>query len=132
MSQNKTQPTSLPVKLFLDDIPDDQKRADSWKLYNLMERLTNTKGCMWGTSIVGFGEYHYKYITGREGDWFVCGFSPRKNALSIYLMCDLSQLSLEGLGKHKKGKGCLYIKKLEDIDFQVLERIVKTSIERLK
>ena len=58
MSQNKTQPTSLPVKLFLDDIPDDQKRADSWKLYNLMERLTNTKGCMWGTSIVGFGEYH--------------------------------------------------------------------------
>lgn len=97
-----------------------------------MERLTNTKGCMWGTSIVGFGEYHYKYKTGREGDWFVCGFSPRKNALSIYLMCDLSQLSLEGLGKHKKGKGCLYIKKLEDIDFQVLERIVKTSIERLK
>ena len=76
MSQNKTQPTSLPVKLFLDDIPDDQKRADSWKLYNLMERLTNTKGCMWGTSIVGFGEYHYKYKTGREGDWFLTGFAP--------------------------------------------------------
>jgi hypothetical protein len=96
-----------------------------------MERLTNAKGRMWGTSIVGFGEYHYKYKTGREGDWFICGFSPRKNALTLYLMCDLSQLSFEGLGKYKNGKGCLYIKKLRDIDFQVLERIVKSSINSL-
>ncbi|MCH1431353.1 MAG: DUF1801 domain-containing protein [Flavobacteriaceae bacterium] len=131
MSQNKTQPTSVPVKLFLNGIQEEEKRADIWKLYELMEHLTNAKGRMWGTSIVGFGEYHYKYKTGREGDWFICGFSPRKNALTLYLMCDLSQLSFEGLGKYKNGKGCLYIKKLRDIDFQVLERIVKSSINSL-
>jgi len=78
MSKNKTQPTSTPVKLFLDGILDDQKRTDSWKLYELMERLSGYKGQMWGTSIIGFGEYHYKYKTGREGDWFITGFPPGK------------------------------------------------------
>ena len=132
MKQNKTQKTNESVRLFLSSVAEEQKREDSYTLLNLMGEITQAEPHLWGTSTIGFGEYHYKYKTGREGDWFVCGFSPRKNALSIYLMCDLSQLSLEGLGKHKKGKGCLYIKKLEDIDFQVLERIVKTSIERLK
>lgn len=131
MSKNKTQPTSTPVKLFLDGILDDQKRTDSWKLYELMERLSGYKGQMWGTSIIGFGEYHYKYKTGREGDWFITGFSPRKNALTLYLMCDISYISFDGLGKYKTGKGCLYIKKLSDIDFAVLKRIVKTSIEKV-
>lgn len=130
MSQNKTQPTSVPVKLFLDGILEEEKRSDSWKLYHLMERLTGAKGQMWGTSIVGFGEYHYKYKTGREGDWFITGFSPRKNALTLYLMCDISYLSFDGLGKYKTGKGCLYIKRLNDIDFNTLEKIVKASIER--
>lgn len=129
MSQNKTQPTSLPVKLFLDGIVEEEKRADSWRLYKLMERLTGAKGQMWGTSIVGFGEFHYKYKTGREGDWFITGFSPRKNALTLYLMCDISHISFDGLGKHKTGKGCLYIKKLKDINFDILEKIVKTCIE---
>jgi len=132
MSSNKTQPTSASVALFLNALFPEQKKNDSWILYRLMEKITRAQGVLWGTSIIGFGNYQYKYASGRSGDWFLTGFSPRKNALSIYLMCDLSQLSLEGLGKHKKGKGCLYIKKLEDIDFQVLERIVKTSIERLK
>ncbi|MEO2099988.1 MAG: DUF1801 domain-containing protein [Flavobacteriaceae bacterium] len=131
MSKNKTQPTSTPVKLFLDGILDDQKRTDSWKLYELMERLSGYKGQMWGTSIIGFGEYHYKYKTGREGDWFITGFSPRKNALTLYLMSDISYISFDGLGKYKTGKGCLYIKKLSDIDFAVLKRIVKTSIEKV-
>lgn len=130
MSQNKTQPTSVAVKLFLDGILEEEKRSDSWKLYHLMERLTGAKGQMWGTSIVGFGEYHYKYKTGREGDWFITGFSPRKNALTLYLMCDISYLSFDGLGKYKTGKGCLYIKRLNDIDFNTLEKIVKASIER--
>ena len=118
MSQNKTQPTSVPVKLFLNGIQEEEKRADSWKLYELMERLTNAKGRMWGTSIVRFGDYHYKYKTGREGDWFICGFSPRKNALTLYLMCDLSQLSFEGLGKYKTGKAVCTLKSFAILIFR--------------
>lgn len=94
-----------------------------------MEHLTGAKGQMWGTSIVGFGEFHYKYKTGREGDWFITGFSPRKNALTLHLMCDISHISFDELGKHKTGKGCLYIKKLKDINFDILEKIVITCIE---
>ena len=129
MSQNKTQSTSIPVKLFLDGIVEEEKRTDSWRLYRLMERLTGAKGQMWGTSIIGFGEYHYKYQSGKEADWFITGFSPRKNALTLYLMCDISHISFEGLGKYKTGKGCLYIKKLKDVDFSTLEKIVKKSID---
>ena len=91
MPKNKTQPTSVKVDFFLDGVQEDQKRKDGWELYRLMERIVGTPGQMWGTSIVGFGEFHYKYASGREGDWFLVGFSPRKNALTLYLMCDLSQ-----------------------------------------
>ena len=87
---------------------------------------------MWGTSIVGFGEFHYKYASGREGDWFLVGFSPRKNALTLYLMCDLSQLSFDGLGKCKKGKGCLYIKRLSEVNKNCLEKLIKQSIRMTK
>ena len=89
---------------------------------------------MWGNSIIGFGNYHYKYESGREGDWFLCGFSPRKQNLSIYLMCNFDGLEdlLTDLGKYKKSVGCLYIKKLEDINIKVLEKMIKRAIQILK
>ena len=130
MSTNKTKPTTRSVKLFLDDLIPEQRKKDSWTLYRLMEKITSSQGVLWGTSIIGFGDYHYKYASGREGDWFLTGFSPRKNALTLYLMCDISHESIDfsTLGKHKKGKGCLYIKRLDDVDLKALEDIIKTSI----
>ena len=130
MSTNKTKPTTRSVELFLDDLIPEQRKKDSWTLYLLMEKITGSQGVLWGTSIIGFGDYHYKYASGREGDWFLIGFSPRKNALTLYLMCDISHESIDfsTLGKHKKGKGCLYIKKLDDVDLKALENIIKTSI----
>jgi len=130
MSNNKTKPTTRSVELFLDDLIPEQRKKDSWTLYRLMEKITGSQGVLWGTSIIGFGDYHYKYASGREGDWFLTGFSPRKNALILYLMCDISHESIDfsTLGKHKKGKGCLYIKRLDDVDLKALEDIIKTSI----
>ena len=130
MSTNKTKPTTRSVELFLDDLIPEQRKKDSWTLYRLMEKITGSQGVLWGTSIIGFGDYHYKYASGREGDWFLTGFSPRKNALTLYLMCDISHefIDFSTLGKHKKGKGCLYIKRLDDVDLKALENIIKTSI----
>jgi len=130
MSTNKTKPTTRSVELFLDDLIPEQRKKDSWTLYRLMEKITGSQGVLWGTSIIGFGDYHFKYASGREGDWFLTGFSPRKNALTLYLMCDISHESIDfsTLGKHKKGKGCLYIKRLDDVDLKALENIIKTSI----
>lgn len=130
MSTNKTKPTTRSVKLFLDDLIPEQRKKDSWTLYRLMEKITSSQGVLWGTSIIGFGDYHYKYASGREGDWFLTGFTPRKNALTLYLMCDISHQSIDfsTLGKHKKGKGYLYIKRLDDVVLKALENIIKTSI----
>jgi len=130
MSTNKTKPTTRSVELFLDNLISKQRKKDSWTLYRLMEKITGSQGVLWGTSIIGFGDYHYKYGSGREGDWFLTGFSPRKNALTLYLMCDISHefIDFSTLGKHKKGKGCLYIKRLDDVDLKALENIIKTSI----
>ena len=130
MSTNKTKPTTRSVELFLDNLIPKQRKKDSWTLYRLMEKITGSQGVLWGTSIIGFGDYHYKYGSGREGDWFLTGFSPRKNALTLYLMCDISHefIDFSTLGKHKKGKGCLYIKRLDDVDLKALENIIKTSI----
>lgn len=130
MSTNKTKPTTRSVELFLDDLIPEQRKKDSWTLYRLMEKITGSQGVLWGTSIIGFGDYHYKYGSGREGDCFLTGFSPRKNALTLYLMCDISHefIDFSTLGKHKKGKGCLYIKRLDDVDLKALENIIKTSI----
>lgn len=131
MKANKTQKTSENVEWFLSSISEEQKRLDCLKLLDIMQDLTHAPPAMWGTSIVGFGEYHYRYKTGREGDWFLTGFAPRKQALTLYLMCDLSHdgLNFDGLGKYKKSKGCLYIKRLSDIDLAVLKRIIKDSIK---
>ena len=134
MKQNKTQRTDNSVSLFLDQIEPEQKRKDSHALVALMSQITAEKPKLWGTSIIGFGDYHYKYKSGREGDWFLTGFSPRKNALTVYLMCDLSHegLDFDGLGKYKLSKGCLYFKKIEDVDLNVLTQIIKDSIEIIK
>jgi len=133
MAENKTKPNNLSVEAFLDKIKDPVKKADSKTLATLMEELTGSKPKMWGESIVGFGDYRYKYASGREGDWFLAGFSPRKQNLTIYIMGYLEFYTdiLENLGKHKHGKGCLYIKRLEDIDKEVLRTLIRTSIERL-
>ena len=134
MKQNKTQRTDNSVSLFLDQIEPEQKRKDSHALVALMSQITAEKPKLWGTSIIGFGDYHYKYKSGREGDWFLTGFSPRKNALTVYLMCDLSHegLNFDGLGKYKLSKGCLYFKKIEDFDLNVLTQIIEDSIEIIK
>ncbi|MGB1971324.1 MAG: DUF1801 domain-containing protein [Flavobacteriaceae bacterium] len=134
MKQNKTQKTNESITLFLSSVRDEQKRKDSYTLLKLMEKITQARPYLWGTSIIGFGEYHYKYKTGREGDWFLTGFSPRKQALALYLMCDLLHdgLNFNGLGKHKLGKGCLYIKRLSDINLKKLEEIIVDSIKIIK
>ena len=134
MKQNKTQKTNESISLFLTSVTEEQKREDSYTLLNLMREITQAEPHLWGTSIIGFGEYHYKYKTGREGDWFLTGFAPRKQALTLYLMCDLSHdgLDFTGLGKYKLGKGCLYIKRLNDINMAILKSIIKDSIRIIK
>lgn len=133
MAENKTKPTAFSVDAFLNGIEEKGKREDCYALSALMEELTGAKPKMWGPSIVGFGDHHYTYASGREGDWFLTGFSPRKQNLTIYVMGYLESFpdQLENLGKHKHGKGCLYIKKLEDIDMNMLKTLIQTSIERL-
>jgi hypothetical protein len=134
MAENKTKATTKSVPEFLEQIEDPKRRSDCITIAAMMEKLTGSKPKMWGDSIVGFGDYRYKYASGREGDWFLSGFSPRKQNLTIYIMGYLEFYTelLEGLGKFKHGKGCLYIKTLEDIDLKVLESLISASIERLK
>lgn len=134
MKQNKTQKTNESVELFLSSVSDKQKQTDSYTLIDMMGKITKVSPHLWGKTIIGFGEYHYRYKSGREGDWFLTGFSPRKQALTLYLMCDLSHdgLNFSGLGKYKKGKGCLYIKRLSDVSTEVLQRLIYQSIEIIK
>lgn len=133
-STNKTVETSASVTAFIDAVPDGTKRDDARRLITIMKNLTGFEPKMWGPSIIGFGSYHYKYATGREGDAPLTGFSPRKNELSIYLNAEFSGKEdlLQQLGKHKSGKGCLYIKKLQDIDEKVLEKLIKQSVSSIK
>ena len=129
MSENKTKPTGVSVDEFIDSIDSEKKKQDSVKLLELMKNVTNLEPVMWGTSIVGFGSYHYVYDSGREGDWFTVGFSPRKNALTVYVRPNLDSYTDEllVLGKFRKGRGCLYINKLEDVDLDKLGDIIEKS-----
>jgi Domain of unknown function (DU1801) len=132
VAEIKTKETEESVNDFLNSIPDEQKRKDSFVLLKLMEKATKEKAKMWGTSIVGFGNVRYKSPkTGREVDWLKIGFSPRKANLSLYLMLDLKKHAdfLKKLGKHKTGVGCLYINKLEEVDMKVLEDMVNASVK---
>ena len=126
MAELKTKLNDGSVDDFINTIDDLQKREDSIKIIKLMKEITGETPKMWGSSIVGFGQYHYKYHSGREGDWMKTGFSPRKQNLTIYAMCNVNKYSqlLSKLGKHKTGKGCLYIKKLDDIDRDILKELV--------
>ena len=121
MAELKTKPSKESVLDFLNSIPDEKKKKDSFILLEIFKEVTGESPVMWGPSIIGFGTYHYKYTSGREGDWMTTGFSPRKQNLTLYLMCDVKQMDmhLEKIGKYKTGKSCLYINKLEDINVEV-------------
>lgn len=133
-AENKTKPTKTSVREFISSIEDEQMQKDCKTLAKFMEQLTGQKPVLWGASIIGFGSYHYKYATGREGDSCLTGFSPRKQALSIYTNCYLEENDLlsKSLGKFKNGKSCIYVRKLDDIDLSVLEKILRNSIKKLK
>ncbi len=134
MADNKTKKTNADVIKFIDSIENEKKREDSFKILELMKEITGEEPSMWGPSIIGFGDYHYKYKSGREGDLFLTGFSPRKTALTLYIMSGFSRYEelLSQLGKYKHGKSCLYIKKLEDVEIEVLKNLIDASVEFIK
>ena len=134
MAELKTKRNKVNVKAFLNSVPDEKKRRDSFTILELMKKVTGKEPEMWGDSIVGFGEYHYNYASGREGDWFLTGFSPRVENLTLYIMAGFDQYDtlLSKLGKHSTGKSCLYIKKIEDIEMDVLEELVRRSVEHME
>ena len=134
MAELKTKLTDASVDKFLKGVKNEEVRADCYQIIEIMKKAAKAEPKMWGTSIIGFGDYHYKYASGREGDWFLTGLSPRKQNLTLYLMGGFEENKdlLKKLGKHSLGKGCLYIKKLEDVDLKVLQKLVAASIKRLK
>jgi len=131
VAQIKTKPTDITVESFLNEIEDGQKRADSFTIFKMMEKISGEKPVMWGASIVGFGFKRYKSErSGREVDWFKIGFSPRKANITLYLLDMAShQQSLEKLGKHKIRGGCLYINKLAEVDLKVLEAMIEKAFK---
>ncbi len=130
MSEAKTRPTDQDVETFLQGIEDAQQRQDCHTILDLMREVTGAEPKMWGTSIVGFGSYHYRYATGREGDAPLTGFSPRKQNLTLYLSYGFEQHAelMERLGKHKVGKACLYIKRLSNVDRAALRELIQQSV----
>lgn len=129
----KTRVNDASVVDFLNSVEDDSKREDSFEILKLMEQATKESAKMWGSSIVGFGSYHYKGAGGREGDWMLIGFSPRKQNLALYLMggFETHKELLLKLGKYKTGVGCLYIKKLADVDKNALKELIGESVKRM-
>jgi len=134
MAENKTKPTRRSVTAFINGMGDKQKRAEINKLAAMMRRATGKNAAMWGASIVGYGQYHYKYASGREGDFFLAGFSPRKQALTIYIVAGFSRFDslMNKLGKYKTGKSCLYIRRLSDVDEKVLEQLIVDSVKYMR
>ena len=132
MAELKTKPTQASVKEFLNQIADKERRDDCFAVAKIMEEITGDKPKMWGPSIVGFGTYRYKYATGREGDWPVAAFSPRKKDLTVYLMVGFDKHTelMQKLGKHSHSKSCLYIKRLSDIHMPTLKKLIKLSVNR--
>jgi hypothetical protein len=130
----KTKVNDESVEGFLNSVADEQKREDCFEILELMKQVTKETPKMWGSSIVGFGSYHYKGASGREGDWMLTGFSPRKQNLTLYIMggFDSHQDLLKKLGKYKTSVGCLYIKKLDDVDREVLKELVAESVRTMK
>lgn len=133
MAELKTQKNEASVDTFLEGVDSEKKREDSYALLDLMREVTGEEPAMWGTSIVGFGSYHYRYASGRTGEWFLSGFSPRKQNLTLYIMSGFDEYEslLAKLGKYKTGKSCLYINKLEDVDPEVLRELVRRSVAHM-
>ena len=134
MAENKTQPTKASVTSFIAAIEDEQRRAEVRKVAAMMRKATGKKAQMWGPSIVGYGTYHYKYASGREGDFMITGFSPRKQALTVYILPGFENFEtlMSKLGKYRTGKSCLYIKRLSDVDDKVLERLISESVKYMR
>ena len=133
MSTNKTQPTEADVATFLAGVMPEPKARDALRLDRLFREVTGFQPVMWGEAIVGYGRYHYRYKSGREGDFLATGFAPRKSALSIYIMPGYADFGniLNRLGKHKIGKSCLYVNKLADIDQDVLAELIRAGLDDL-
>ena len=134
MAELKTTPNAQNVEQFLHTIADDKKRQDSLAILDLIKQVTGLEPQMWGESIVGFGRYHYRYASGREGDWFLTGFSPRKQNITLYIIAGFSRYGdlMSKLGKFKLGQSCLYVKKLEDIDLAILKELIAESVAEMK
>jgi hypothetical protein len=134
MAAIKTRKTGGDVQTFLKSVSDRKRKDDTLQVLALMKKLTGCEPAMWGPSIVGFGDFRYRYANGTENDWFLTGFSPRKQSLTLYIMTGFAKYEeiLENLGKYKTGKSCLYIKKLEDVDLAVLEQLISASIAHLQ
>ena len=130
----KTKVNEASVEGFLNSVTDEKARKDCFEILKMMRQVTKEEPKMWGASIVGFGSYHYKSASGREGDWMLIGFSPRKQNLTLYLMhgFEVHEDLLKKLGKHKTSMGCLYIKNLDDVDKKVLKELVTESVKRMK
>lgn len=131
MSENKTKPTEMAPAEFIATVEHSVRRSDAETLLDLMGKVTGWEAKMWGPAIIGFGEYHYKYESGREGDFMRTGFSPRKQNMVVYIMPGYTNYDpiLDRLGKHKKGKSCLYINKLADVDLEVLEELIQAGLD---
>lgn len=134
MADIKTKQTEQSVESFLKKVADEKVKEDCFAIIKLMKKVTGMKPVMWGTSIIGFGKYHYKYESGHEGDICLVGFSPRKQNIALYVKAGIEgqDVLLKKLGKHKAAKGCLYIKRLEDVDINVLGDIIKGTVSYLK
>lgn len=132
--ENKTKPTSESVDKFIEDIEDPKRKVDSKKIIEIMKQVTGEEPVMWGETIVGFGTYHYKYASSREGEWMITGFSPRKQNLTLYLNYGFENKEkfMNKLGKYKTGKACLYIKRLDDVDEKTLRGLIKDTYQEMK
>jgi hypothetical protein len=134
MAELKTKKNDASVKDFITSLPDEQKRRDAFKIVNIMKQASKLEPKMWGSSIIGFGDIHYKYASGHEGDTCMMGFSPRKQNFALYFMTGLDNFKDEfkELGKYKTGKGCLYIKNLNDVDDSILKNICTKAVSLVK
>ncbi len=135
MAELKTKPTEITVESFLNEkVADENVRKDCYTIINIMEKITSQKAKMWGTAIIGFGSYHYKYDSGHEGEMCATGFSPRKANLTLYVLGGApgQEELLQKIGKHKASGGCLHIKKLSDVNLEVLENLIRQNLEYLK
>ena len=133
MAENKTKPTTISPRTFINQVENEQKRKDCHELAALMQDITGHPPKMWGSGIVGFDQYHYRYDSGREGESLLTGFAPRKDGLVLYLGPGLENTALTNkLGKHKTGKGCLYVRKLDDVDRGVLRDLIVTSVKAMR